>query len=199
MTLFNVTTTYTAGGTLTAWPDGDVTNYVALAEDGTIPGRFTGVLDDSYGNVWYAFDGTSAPTTYDPSASNGPKFSYDLREGTPFGSSVIFTGTQVERVNGTTIVVFKDEATPVTVTLSTGSFTGLTLRFAVEDRSGTDVLVIENGSITRTSSTFTVTIPSSITGSLGSYAWSMRDITGGVNTVLLHGVLSVRYAAGKDA
>lgn len=200
MTLFNVTTTYTPGADLTAWPDGDVTNFVTLDEDGAIPGRFTGVLDDAYGNVWYGFDGTSAPTTYDTSSSSGPKKVFDLtQQATAFGSSVVFNGSQPERVSGTTITVFKDENTPVTITLSSGSLTGLTLEFVIEDKKRGDLVVINNASITRTSNTFTVTIPSTFTANLNNCSWSLRDVTASAYTVLMYGVITVQYAASKDA
>ena len=197
MTLRICEATYTAGLTLTAWPSGSTSNEVAMTE--IVDGLYRATLDDSIDSLWYVFSGTSDPTTWDPMASGGPLFAMDLGEGTPVGSSIVFTGNQVERVSGTTIVVFKDEDTPVTVTLTEGSFTGLTLQFAVEDKQGTDVLVIENASITRTSTTFTVTIPDTLTSRLNNYSWAMRDITSGANAVLMHGVLSVRYAAGKDA
>jgi len=197
MTLIAVTTHYTTSTTLTAWPDGSTSNGVLLTESPT--GRYTGTLDDSYGTVWYAFVGASAPTTWDSGASGGPVRVFDLREGTNVGAAVIFSGTQPNRVNDTTLTLFKDEARPITVTLTTGAFAGLTLRFCVENRERVDVLVIEDASIARTATTFTVTVPTAITANIGNYSWSLRDITGGINDVLLLGVLSVQHAANKDA
>jgi hypothetical protein len=197
MTLIQIETGYDEGGTLKAWPSGDTVNGVLLTE--VAPGLFQGIVDDSLSAVWYGFAGTSAPTTWNDRAAGGPIKVFDLRDGIITGSAVIFVGTQVARVVGTNIIVFKDENIPVTVTLTNGSFTGLTLRFTVEDRREVDVLVIENGSISRTATTFTVTLPTTFTDTLGEYTWSIRDITGGRNVVLLHGALSVRAAASKNA
>lgn len=196
MTAIQVETTYTTGVTLTAWASGAVTGSVEMDEVST--GLYQATLDDALGSVWYGFVGSSVPTTWDDHDTDGPVKVFDLRDGVQIGSSLIFTGQQPDRGDETKIVVYKDENTPVTVTLTTGSLTGLTLRFAIEGRSVTDVLVIENGSITRTATTFTVTIPTSITSTVANYQWSLRDVTTG-DTVLLHGVLTVRKAASKDA
>jgi len=193
MALIAVETNYTAGVTnLRAWPSGSSSNGVLLVESPT--GRYTGTLDDAYGTIWYAFEGGSAPVSW-----ANPKRLFDLKDGTLVGSSVIFSGTQPNRVDGTTLTLFKDESRPITVTLDTGSFAGLTLRFCVENRERIDVLVRENADIARTATTFTVTVSTAITANVGNYPWSLRDITGGINDVLLFGVLSVQNAANKDA
>jgi len=193
MTLIAVETNYTAGSTtLKAWPSGSSSNSVTLVEGPT--GRYTGTLDDAYGTIWYAFDGAGAPTSWAV-----PKRVFDLREGTNVGAAVIFSGTQPNRVDDTTLTLFKDESRPITLTLATGAFTGLTLRFCIENRERVDVQVIENAAIARTATTFTVTVSTAITANVGNYSWSLRDITGGINDVLLFGVLSVQNAANKDA
>jgi len=110
-----------------------------------------------------------------------------------------FTGTTPDRTNGTTITVFIGEAASVSVALTGASLDALTLRFAVEDKARGDVAVIENADISRTGTTFTVTIPSTITAKVAQYKWSLRNVTASANLVLGQGVLQVAYAAAKDA
>ena len=102
-----------------------------------------------------------------------------------------------ERVAGTTLTFYRDESRAVSV-VTDFTLTSLTLRFVVEDNDGNDALVIENGSITKSSQTFTVSITTAVTANLGNYRWSMRDITSG-NSVIAFGVLTVQEAASKDA
>ena len=103
-----------------------------------------------------------------------------------------------ERVNGTTITVYKDEQTNVTIS-TTATLTGLTLRFVAENRAGQDVLVVENaGFAARTATSATLQIPSTLTDEIAVYNWTLRDVTTG-NSVLARGVLSVQAAASKDA
>jgi len=116
-----------------------------------------------------------------------------------------YTGAVPDRVEGTTIKVFYNELTNVSVgvTDATGAAVTLdakTLRFCVEDRYGVDVLTLTDGDITRSGSTFTVQIPQSLTDTVGAnYRWSLRDLTGSLNTVLIHGQLIVAEAAEDEA
>ena len=115
-----------------------------------------------------------------------------------------YTGAVPDRVEGTTIKVFYNELTDVSVgvTDATGTAVALdakTLRFCVEDRYGVDVLTLTDGDITRSGSTFTVQIPQSLTDTVGAnYRWSLRDLTGSLNTVLIHGQLIVAEAAEDE-
>jgi hypothetical protein len=104
----------------------------------------------------------------------------------------------VDRVAGSTITMYYNESTTATVPLDEDT-TSLTLRFIVENSDQLDVLVIENASITRTASNFTVTITTAVTATLGQYRWALRDITGGINRLIEGGVLQVISAANKDA
>jgi hypothetical protein len=104
----------------------------------------------------------------------------------------------VDRVAGSTITMHYSESTTATVPLDEDT-SSLTLRFIVENSDQLDVLVIENASITRTASNFTVTITTAVTATLGQYRWALRDITGGVNRLIEGGVLQVISAANKDA
>ncbi len=116
-----------------------------------------------------------------------------------------YTGAVPDRVEGTTIKVFYNELTDVSVGVTDASGTAVTidakvLEFIVEDRYGADVLVIPDGSITKSGSTFTITIPQSLTDVVdANYRWALRDLTGSKNTVLMHGQIIVSDAAEDDA
>jgi hypothetical protein len=99
-----------------------------------------------------------------------------------------------DRVNESTITMQYNESTTASVNLDEDT-TSATLQFVVSRPDGTDVLTIANGSITRTSTSFTVTITTAVTATLGQYLWSLRDITGGTNRVVTKGVLTVQNAA----
>jgi hypothetical protein len=116
-------------------------------------------------------------------------------------TQLITTGTvfvTVDRVAGSTITMHYNESTTATVPLDEDT-TSLTLRFVVENSDQLDVLVIENANITRTSTSFAVTITTAVTATLGQYRWALRDITGGINRLIEGGVLQVISAANKDA
>lgn len=100
-----------------------------------------------------------------------------------------------ERVNGTTLTFYRDESRSVSV-VTDFTLTSMTLEFVVEDQDGEDVLVIPNGSISRSAQTFTVSITSTVTQTVSNYRWSLRDITSG-NSVIARGVLTVQDAASN--
>jgi hypothetical protein len=99
-----------------------------------------------------------------------------------------------ERVAGTTITYYRNEIRSVSV-VTDFTLTNLTLSLTIEDAEGTDLLTIPNGSISRSNQTFTVSIGTSVTSSVGNKRWALRDITGGTNSVIARGVFSVQEAA----
>ena len=101
-----------------------------------------------------------------------------------------------ERVAGTTITYYRDENRAVSV-VTDFVLDALTLEFVVEDSEGTDLLVIADGSISKSNKTFTVTIGTTVTATISNYRWSLRDITSGSNSVIARGVLSVQEAASN--
>ena len=103
-----------------------------------------------------------------------------------------------DRVNDNTITMQFNENTSATVNLDEDT-TSATLQFVVASPDGTDVLIIANGSITRTSADFTVTITTAVTATIGQYLWSLRDLSAGGNRVITKGVLTVQNAASIDA
>jgi hypothetical protein len=101
-----------------------------------------------------------------------------------------------ERVAGTTLTFYRDESRSASV-VTDFTLTNLTLQFTVEDQDGNDVYTLANALITRSGQTFTIPITTAVTGGLGQYRWSMRDITGGGNSVIGMGVLTVQEAANN--
>jgi hypothetical protein len=99
-----------------------------------------------------------------------------------------------ERVAGTTITYYRNEIRSVSV-VTDFTLTSLTLSLTIEDAEGTDLLTIPNGSISRSNQTFTVSIGTAVTSSVGNKRWALRDITGGTNSVIARGVFSVQEAA----
>jgi len=99
-----------------------------------------------------------------------------------------------ERVAGTTITYYRNEIRSVSV-VTDFTLTNLTLSLTIEDAEGTDLLTIANASITRSGQTFTVSIGTSVTSSVGNKRWALRDLTGGTNSVIARGVFSVQEAA----
>ena len=99
-----------------------------------------------------------------------------------------------ERVAGTTITYYRNEIRTVSV-VTDFTLTSLTLTFTVEDSEGTDLLTIANASISRSDKTFTVSIGAAVTATISNYRWALRDITGGSNSVIARGVLTVQEAA----
>jgi hypothetical protein len=101
-----------------------------------------------------------------------------------------------ERVAGTTLTFYRNESRSVSV-VTDFTLTNLTLQFTVEDQDGNDVYALANGSISRSGQTFTVAVTTAVTGNLGQYRWSMRDISGGGSSVVAMGVLTVQEAASN--
>jgi hypothetical protein len=99
-------------------------------------------------------------------------------------------------VAGTTLTFYRDESRSVSV-VTDFTLTNLTLQFTVEDQDGNDVYTLNNASINRSGQTFTIPITTAVTGGNGQYRWSMRDITGGGNSVISRGVLAVEEAASN--
>jgi len=99
-----------------------------------------------------------------------------------------------ERVAGTTITYHRNEIRSVSV-VTDFTLTNLTLSLTIEDSEGTDLLTIPNGSISRSGQTFTVSIGTAVTSSVGNKRWALRDLTGGTNSVIARGVFSVQEAA----
>jgi hypothetical protein len=101
-----------------------------------------------------------------------------------------------ERVQGTTLTFYRNESRSVSV-VTDFTLTSLTLQFTVEDQDGNDVYTLANALINRSGQTFTVAVTTAVTGNLGQYRWSVRDVTGGGSSVIAMGVLTVQEAASN--
>jgi hypothetical protein len=138
---------------------------------------------------------TSGTTPTDPTSG----ILDEIRDSLP-GTQTInvypVSASTPERVAGTTLTFYRDESRSVSV-VTDFTLTNLTLQFTVEDQDGNDVYTLNNASINRSGQTFTVPVTTAVTGGNGQYRWSMRDITGGGNSVIAMGVLTVQEAASN--
>ena len=102
-----------------------------------------------------------------------------------------------KRIESETISLFYNESTDIFITLEDENgpidVTGKTLEFVIETKNKTNLIVISNGNITKSSTGVSVRISTEVTANVGTYLWALRDLTGG-DTVLSHGFAEVSYA-----
>jgi hypothetical protein len=147
------------------------------------------------GNPWSTDLSTGYSGTQAGSVLNQVKVKTDTIT-TPTINVYPVAASTPDRVSGTTLTFYRNEARSVSI-LTDFTLTSMVLLFVVEDNRGNDVYALADGSISRSSQTATVAVTTAVTGSLGQYAWSLRDITGGLNSVVARGVLSVQLAASS--
>ena len=148
----------------------------------------------SAGNPWSTDISTGYTGTQAGNILNQVKANSDLIDDIGINVYPVSASTP-ERVNGTTLTFYRDESRSVSV-VTDFTLTSLTLRFVIEDNDGADLLVVPNGSISRSGQTFTVGVTTAVTATVGNYRWSMRDITSG-DSVIAFGVLTVQEAASN--
>lgn len=119
------------------------------------------------------------------------------------GSFDIFPleGRVASRVSGTNIHLFTKETVTVTISVvdaegNAVDLTGRTLEIAFENIRGTDVAIVADGDITKSSNSAAFAIPSAVTNAAGDKPWSMRDTSN--NAVLVRGFVQVAYAAESE-
>jgi hypothetical protein len=102
-----------------------------------------------------------------------------------------------KRIESETISLFYNESTDIFITLEDENgpidVTGKTLEFVIETKNKTNLVVIPNGNIAKSSTGVSVRISTEVTANVGTYLWALRDLTGG-DTVLSHGFAEVSYA-----
>jgi hypothetical protein len=102
-----------------------------------------------------------------------------------------------KRIESETISLFYNESTDIFITLEDENgpidVTGKTLEFVIETKNKTNLIVISNGNIAKSSTGVSVRISTEVTANVGTYLWALRDLTGG-DTVLSHGFAEVSYA-----
>ena len=148
------------------------------------------------GNPWSTDLATGYSGTEAGNILNEVKAKTDTITGNQTINVYPVSASTPERVAGTTLTFYRDESRSVSV-VTDFTLTNLTLQFTVEDQDGNDVYTLANASIARSGQTFTVPVTTAVTGGLGQYRWSMRDITGGGNSVISRGVLAVEEAASN--
>jgi hypothetical protein len=148
------------------------------------------------GNPWSTDLATGYSGTQAGNILNEVKAKTDTITGNQTINVYPVSASTPERVAGTTLTFYRDESRSVSVATDF-TLTNLTLQFTVEDQDGTDVYTLNNASINRSGQTFTIPITTAVTGGLGQYRWSMRDVTGGGNSVIAMGVLTVQEAASN--
>jgi hypothetical protein len=148
------------------------------------------------GNPWSTDLATGYSGTEAGNILNEVKAKTDTITGNQTINVYPVSASTPERVAGTTITYYRNEIRSVSV-VTDFTLTNLTLSFTIEDAEGTDLLTIANGSITRSNQTFTVSIGTDVTASVGNKRWALRDITGGTNSVIARGVFSVQEAASN--
>jgi hypothetical protein len=112
------------------------------------------------------------------------------------------TGVVESRIDGTTISVFTSETPTVSIAVVDGAgdsvtVTALTLSLVIERRATTDLIVIADGSITKSGSTISFVVPTEATSAEGHHRWSLRDTSD--DSVLLQGPFIVTYSPTVDA
>jgi hypothetical protein len=200
------TTAPTVGDKFIIVPTNHVHSIAAIADgvwdeatSGHITAGTTGkALIDSgaAGNPWATDLATGYSGTEAGNILNQVKLKTDTITGNQTINVYPVSASTPERVAGTTLTFYRDESRSVSV-VTDFTLTNLTLQFTVEDQDGNDVYTLANASITRSGQTFTVPVTTAVTGGLGQYRWSMRDITGGGNSVIAMGVLTVQEAASN--
>ena len=166
--------------------DGDAMAASALTEIANAVGTLQVLVDMG---LMIVNDGTADARFSISALQNGP-----AGEGGAVINVYPVSASTPERVAGTTITYYRNEIRTVSV-VTDFTLTALTLTFTVEDSEGTDLLTIPDGSINRSDKTFTVSIGTAVTATISNYRWALRDITGGSNSVIARGVLTVQEAA----
>jgi hypothetical protein len=146
------------------------------------------------GNPWSTDLATGYSATQAGNILNEVKAKTDTITGNQTINVYPVSASTPERVAGTTITYYRNEIRSVSV-VTDFTLTSLTLSLTIEDAEGTDLLTIPNASISRSGQTFTVSIGTAVTASVGNKRWALRDITGGTNSVIARGVFSVQEAA----
>ena len=185
----------TTGLTLYAYPLGTAyplsawtTHRVAMAESSKL---YTGTIDLSKSLQWAVFQGSGQPADFDAALYEDQFFVGADGVGVPVN---ITPGSisSIHRGDSSNVRLFFNENANVVIPLSI-DITALDVRFVVEDDTQANVYTRTNAQIARTSTSFTVLISTTVTGTLTSYIWSLRTVAD--EKILVRGSISVEYAA----
>jgi hypothetical protein len=152
---------------------------------------YTATIDLAKSVTWAIFQGSGQPADFDAALYQDTFFA----DGALNGIAVnIVPGSisSIHRGDSSFVRLFYNENANVVIPTDI-DVSALNIRFVLEDETQANVLSIANGSIARTSTSFTVLIPNSITSQLKSFIWSLRTTTD--DKVLVRGAMQVEYAA----
>ena len=187
-----------AGATLYAYPVNGTyplasyaTHRVLMTETDQL---YSATVDLAKSTDWAVFEGASIPASYDEalfqdnldaSSNNNGMIAVNITPGTI---------SQQNRGNKSLIKLYYKEATTVVVPTSV-NLVGQVVRFIVENKDKSQVLLVPNGSISVTETSFSVPIGTEVTDNIKTYIWSLRQET--TNKVLVEGTIQVDYSPYK--
>jgi hypothetical protein len=152
---------------------------------------YYGTIDLGKSLKWAIFQGSTQPTDYNQAIYEDVFFGA-TSTNPPAINITPGTFSAINRGDSSLVQLFFNENAIVVIPASL-DLTGLDIRFVVEDANRTDVLSIPNGSITRTSTSFSVLIPDTVTNTLQDLVWALRMTAD--DKLLLKGAISISYAA----
>lgn len=169
---------------LSAWD----THKVAMAHSNKL---YTATIDLAKSLQWAIFQGSSQPADFDAALYEDQFFVGADGIGVPVN---ITPGSisSIHRGDNSYVRLFYNENANVVIPI-TIDITSLDVRFVLEDETQTNIYERTNGQINRTTTSFTVLIPNTVTNNLKSYIWSLR--TTADDKVLVKGSMQVEYAA----
>lgn len=191
--------TYSGTEQLYAFPESQAPSFANWANTdyrksvSVVNGYATVTVDtETYGDRWRIFETSTQPASWAEA-----KFKANFSVTAPTVIVYPLAAGDTPRVASSTITVYKGETTTASVTVQGDvDLTSLELKFIVQKTGGADVEVVADGDIDRTATTFTVTIPNTVSATPNQFTWSLRTVAG--NVLLAKGLLIVEEAATED-
>lgn len=91
------------------------------------------------------------------------------------------------------VQLFFEEEVVLVININDTDMSSKTLAFNIEKSDRINIVSIPDASIQKTITNISVNIDGSVTNKLGTYLWSLRDLTSG-DTVLSSGIINVSRA-----
>ena len=149
---------------------------------------YEATVDLNKSDVWAMFVGATQPVDYDAAIYTQVFFG---SSSAPVFNITPGTFSSLNRNENSVVVLYFNENSPVVIPIDI-DITAIDVRFVVENSAKVDVLTIANASITKSTTAFTVTIPTTITSTITNYIWSLRATA--TDKVLVQGTIQVRYS-----
>lgn len=180
---------YTTAGAEISFSTANAAKVACVEDPFSVYSIYDVTVTDAYDEWWIM------PT----SASSWSEFSgINITFETLIESQVIATSLATTGTN-TSLIAYKDEVPTFTVTVPDTDMSTMDLEFVIENQEQTDIVVVDQSDLEGYENYFTVTIPNTVTDEIGTYRWSLRNITSPINKVISFGILSVNYAASNDS